>query len=171
MQMNRHAYDIVETTHQQIYNLQKLLCPKFFPDASYRSFRAMMKKTGKPLYMAALRLMFIGLVISGSVALQFFIEHSFPDCDLDLYVYSQSANLIASWLESRHYRLSVGQTFADFDDMFNASKTNPTPYDRLEGVFSVFTFLHPLSREKVQLIIVKNSIMHVVLRFHSSEWV
>ncbi|TFK61198.1 hypothetical protein BDN72DRAFT_721394, partial [Pluteus cervinus] len=70
------------------YALSYALHP-FFTFSQISIFREMQKK--------------LDIVISGSVAIQFFEAVRYDDCDLDLYVHVGNATRLKSWLKSIHY--------------------------------------------------------------------
>lgn len=87
-------YDEVQGHYEHNYSLNPILEP-FIPSEYIPTFRRLQKK--------------YGLVISGSVALQFFTRVTYPESDLDLYVEYARAFEVGKWLESE-----VGCTALDF---------------------------------------------------------
>ena len=107
------------------------------------------------------------MVISGSVAVQFFTGAKYPGCDLDIYVYQTHALLVGMWLESMNYRLTENGTAVRCVDSLLWAEHRL--YDHLRGIRNVFTFVQSFTGTKVQLIIVSKSIVEVILSFHSSK--
>ncbi|KAF4563771.1 hypothetical protein EYR36_003013 [Pleurotus pulmonarius] len=87
-------YAEVQGYYERNYSLKPILEP-FIPSMYIPAFRRLQKENG--------------LVISGSVALQFFTRVTYPESDLDLYVEYASAFEVGKWLESE-----VGCTALNF---------------------------------------------------------
>lgn len=77
-------YDEVQIFYQCNYSLDPILEP-FIPSEHIPAFRRLQGESG--------------LVISGSVALQFFTRVTYPESDLDLYVEYAHAFEVGNWLE------------------------------------------------------------------------
>lgn len=82
---SKAIYDEVQIFYQRNYSLNPILEP-FIPSEHIPAFRRLQKENG--------------LVISGSVALQFFTRITYPESDLDLYVEYACTFEVGTWLES-----------------------------------------------------------------------
>ena len=153
----------------RIYNLSNLLAPRYFPLIQYRNFRRLMKKTGEYFTSTGNRLNSLGLLISGSVALQFFMGTTWSESDLDLYVHLEGADLVGEWLQLQGYSLLSGQRFQNHPH-WNLPCEN-TYTGHMLGIRCVFTFRHHLSAQQVQLIVATRNVMEIIFRFHSSTYI
>jgi hypothetical protein len=110
------------------------------------------------------------MIISGSIALEFFDRTKYADADLDLYVDHHYRQPIILWLKSIGYtfmpRPSIGPQ--SLDTVLNEipRPTSPAVYP---GAMLVLDFVRPNSRSRIQLITSSASPLELVLSFHSSE--
>ena len=85
------------------FNVNRLLAPYFSDSLAFRSLQAR-----------------TGTLISGSTALQFFCEESWPGSDLDLYVPPQSKESVCRWVLGEGYMYKpTGTQFPDFEEALN----------------------------------------------------
>lgn len=144
------------------YRLYRIL-DRFFDEKEFKDFRELQKR--------------LQLIISGSVALQFFERKTFPDSDLDLYALDSDALEVGKWL------MSIGYTFirqpSDSTDPIIAMEetlANPTlavAYNNpgsITGFSCVFRFVNVAKNREIQLIVTWQHPVDVVIRFHSSEY-
>ncbi|KZT06468.1 uncharacterized protein LAESUDRAFT_725910, partial [Laetiporus sulphureus 93-53] len=112
-----------------------------------------------------------GTLIAGSTALQFFDRTSFPNSDLDLYVFMQHCREVGLWLLAEGYSyVQARSAHADFESALGDLNDAPVEVYNIPSVARVFTFSKsaPDGKElKVQLIMVIGAPMAVVLGFHS----
>ncbi|KAF8148270.1 hypothetical protein B0H34DRAFT_737622 [Crassisporium funariophilum] len=120
-----------------------------------------------------------GVLISGSIALQFFDRTFYPGSDLDLYVEHRYSEPIAWWLVSIGYTykprkeqgnrtlkealLRTSIVSPQLDDFF----TLESDYDQ-GGVANVYDFYKHNANCKIQLITTHHSSLEVILGFHST---
>lgn len=110
------------------------------------------------------------MIISGSIALEFFDRIKYADADLDLYVDHHYRQPIILWLKSIGYtfmpRPSIGPQ--KLDTVLNEipRPTSPAVYP---GAMLILDFVRPNSQSRIQLITLSASPLELVLSFHSSE--
>lgn len=118
------------------------------------------------------------MLISGSVALQFFARVLWNDCDLDLYIDVKYAQTVCQWLLTHNY-------------LFIPSNHNPVPLPTLLNNIPpphlpphlrfepantlsyinrnhVLDFQHAISGKKIQIVTSNGSPLQTILKFHSS---
>ena len=120
------------------------------------------------------------MLISGSIALQFFERVFYPESDLDLYVEIRYYKTIASWLISIGYiyESRPGQNSdQNLDEVLNTviptdgpRFAQPSTGDYADfGVVDVYDFHKPDDPDsKIQLVVSHYSPLEPILRFHSS---
>ncbi|TFK61186.1 hypothetical protein BDN72DRAFT_904310 [Pluteus cervinus] len=128
------------------------------------SIEELLKPFIDPLHTTAFRKLQqeLGVVISGSQAVQFFDRRRYEGSDLDLYAHSTVSQRLEDWLTT------VGYTRAKV--IKRAAVKGTQKVDRVEGlydgpVFSVATFHQRLSDHTVQVISTQNTVMEVILAF------
>lgn len=120
-----------------------------------------------------------GLLISGSVALEFFSGSSFNG-DLDLYCPLSSSVSIGLWLARIGYKFLANTTepsqaplfitdwgLAIEDRSTSTSTTSSSCYSFSSGIMRVWNFSR--NGETIQLIAVRSTPLSVILRFHSCQ--
>jgi hypothetical protein len=157
---SRDAYQAVARFRRRAFKIEKILTP-FVTDWS--AFRQLMETAGA--------------VISGSQALYFF-ERTQPDhkTDLDIYVEHRSAAELGLYLVEYEDYLFVpkssatkGQQDEESTDSTSDSDSDSdsVPYYGSSGIAGVFDFVRN-DGKKIQIITAVESVMAVILKFHSS---
>ncbi|RPD81365.1 hypothetical protein L226DRAFT_608610 [Lentinus tigrinus ALCF2SS1-7] len=146
--------------------------------ARARAFRSLQARTGT--------------LVSGSMALQFFMRAVWEESDLDLYVHMRHRREVALWLLDEGYRYKP----TDFQDpsfeveIAQCVERNPNGIYSMPGLMAIVTFVKPIPGErtrrpalaedgeeaeedaprelKVQIMVAKNTPMEVILGFHST---
>ncbi|TFK64427.1 hypothetical protein BDN72DRAFT_901579 [Pluteus cervinus] len=99
----------------------------------------------------------LGVVISGSIAIQFFDGDIYDGCDLDLYVHSVNAPLLIGWLTS------IGYTLSRSTRPFTLpSEGRPIAYME-HAIVKVETFTK--DSRAVQVISTRNTVIETILDF------
>jgi hypothetical protein len=156
----------------RVYNVN-LLLRRFFDDPL--AFRRLQRSTGT--------------LVSGSAALQFMDRTVYPESDLDIYTHPGHAQAIGHWLvktEGYAFLPTEGQTPRCFD-----SDTPSFPWRtfsnqadlllspsvsgcyRSQSIDAVYSFERTRVREettRVQIVSARNSPLHCILSFHSSQF-
>ncbi|KAK0451283.1 uncharacterized protein EV420DRAFT_1560053 [Desarmillaria tabescens] len=159
---NREAYQSIASFRKRAYTLNKYLLP-YFTEDQIASFRALQKE--------------LGILISGSTAIQFF-EHDageYEDSDLDLYVNHSRCYEVEAFLRKAGYRFrprkSQQETFEAnaglVDWLMNFIFFEPTSSYANPAIAGVFDFYNAADK-KVQLITAKYAPVDVILHFHST---
>ena len=120
------------------------------------------------------------MLISGSIALQFFERAVYPESDLDLYVEIRYYQVIAAWLISIGYTYKPRPGQYSEKEILNTKKSfapkggvkfaEPSTADYKDfGVADVYDF-HKSDPDdcKIQLVVSHYSPLEPILRFHSS---
>ncbi|TFK62301.1 hypothetical protein BDN72DRAFT_903337 [Pluteus cervinus] len=100
---------------------------------------------GVELSMLYLLQKHLGVVISGSVALQFFDRSTFEGSDLDLYVMKENSDALECWLQT------IGYTIVEKPAYVGTSITGVTTFGRY--------------RSGVQVISTRNTVVETILEF------
>ncbi|PBK62671.1 hypothetical protein ARMSODRAFT_1024652 [Armillaria solidipes] len=142
---NREACQSITSFRKRAYTLNKYLLP-YFTQEQITQFRALRKK--------------LGVLISGSTAIQFFEREEYKDSDLDLYVnYSQGYAVKTFLLKAGYHfrpRSTQEQTFEANADRV-ARMVHPQVFD-----------FYNAADKKIQLIASKYSPVDAILQFHST---
>ncbi len=121
-----------------------------------------------------------GLLISGSVALSFFNEETYPDSDLDLFVDFERRLPVFEFLEEAGYQYTkrIGQPptlEAVIDgrahsrpESFGITFSTPGDYPG-HHVVTVINFRRVDSERIVQVVLTRGLPLYSILQFHSSE--
>lgn len=163
----RKVYHIVKSYIKRTFNINRFLT-RFFPDPI--AFRSLQARTGT--------------LISGSSALQFLDRTFYPKSDLDLYMSTQVAEEVITWLVEAGFDFVPHQWQAQvLSDA--VAVLNPDTHDLAIAAFAdhplyasstikaVFTFVKPSTDPngtplKVQCIVAIVTPMSVICSFHSS---
>lgn len=114
---------------------------QFFEEDEITEFRKLQESTG--------------MLISGSLSLQFFAKTKFPGSDCDLYVETYSARKVTNWLLSIGYLCSADQDHESYS---------------MTGIQDVTKFLlDGIEMAPIHLVVCETSPIDTILRFHSSE--
>ena len=156
---------------KRAFNLDKLLS-RFFSHPEILRFRELQ--------------CFTGMLISGSIALQFFERVVYPDSDLDLYIEHRFSRQVADWLIDIGYKYAPLPGPPNPQSLEEAFRLNPHNRPYIPGIavllkdiiFSVekdyvtspfvFNFEKQNPRRKIQLISSLLSPIQRILGFHSS---
>ncbi|KJA12934.1 hypothetical protein HYPSUDRAFT_649054 [Hypholoma sublateritium FD-334 SS-4] len=167
----RYANTVVKSYMKRAFNLNKLLS-RFFSPTEIQRFRELQCSTG--------------MLISGSIALQFFERVLYPDSDLDLYIEHRFSRQVADWLVNIGYNYAPlpGQDNPQsLDEAFHRNPHNQTHIPRIavllkDIIFSVqkdyvtspfvFNFEKQNPYRKIQLISSLLSPLQRILGFHST---
>ena len=119
------------------------------------------------------------MIISGSVALEFFERTEYANSDLDLYVDDRFRRPVAIWLKSIGYKFLPRPAFGpkDLDAALNyeldEDETSPSIVgpmrNRYPKAILVLDFIKSNPHSRIQLITSSATPLEMVLRFHSSE--
>ncbi|KDQ52179.1 hypothetical protein JAAARDRAFT_139328 [Jaapia argillacea MUCL 33604] len=148
------ARRIVTLYMKNAWNINRVL-QKFFTDPL--TFRSLQARTST--------------LISGSTALQFFDRTTYPDSDLDLYVYKEWTEEICRWL------IRVGYVYTpkfdqDEDVLVAANvKISTVRLYKMRGVYNILDFFKPRMGKpdlKIQVITAERTPMQIILHFHST---
>lgn len=121
-----------------------------------------------------------GMIIGGSVALQYLDGRHFDFSDIDLYVQHRSRFPIIRWIITLGYIYSPNSdtTVQNFNKAIGTIDHTIEPGDedckRADGAYksaaSILTFRHPLNSEIIQLITTHWNPLEMILNFHSSAY-
>lgn len=164
------AYGVVRSYIKRTFNVNRLL-NRFFQDPL--AFRSLQARTG--------------MIIAGSLALQYFDRTHYPSSDLDLYLMPKAMVEVTAWLAEAGYEFEpYPEQPPNLQDAMNALMDEPGtdfltgavlehPLYPTRSIHGVYTFTkHPTNSSgsnqplKVQCIVSKASPMQVVFSFHSS---
>jgi len=175
--LSRDARIAVQDYEVRVFSPNRLL-EQFFPDPF--EFRSLQCRTGT--------------LVSGSQALQLLSRCRWPNSDLDLYVWQESALEVCAWLEGQGYeykplyfqsedleetlessiisglqRMALNQDQIDEEEAAEIAE-DVTFYDH-NSIANVIAFEKETGLEtlKTQVIIGRNSPMEMILSFHSSK--
>lgn len=162
--VSKSARHTLQSYLNRRYKLSLLLA-RFFSEAQTEELRTLMSSTG--------------MLISGSMALQFFDRIIYPDSDLDLYLPLQYAWQIADWLVSAGYTYApkkaslptVDIALLDATENHDRGYTGNTPSTN-RGYLNatcVLDFTATDPPRKVQLMCTLRSTIELILGFHSSK--
>ncbi|TFK62302.1 hypothetical protein BDN72DRAFT_737265, partial [Pluteus cervinus] len=143
--VNQWARDLVSGYMIEEFSINELLLP-FFHSPHITAFRKLQEE--------------LGVVISGSQAVQFFERKRFKDSDLDLYAHSTVSPRLEDWLTTVGYRrANVVERTVDTGE-----------HERAEGFYEgpitrVVTFQNRFSKRIVQVISTRHTVLEVILAF------
>ncbi|TFK57927.1 hypothetical protein BDN72DRAFT_782729, partial [Pluteus cervinus] len=143
---NTWARDLVNGYMADHFSINKLLEP-FFDSPDITAFRQLQQK--------------LGVVISGSQAVQFFDRRRFEGSDLDLYAHSTVSHRLEDWLTTVGYKRAK---------VVDRAKAGGEKLERVDGFYDgpvtrVATFHKRLGDETVQVISTRNTVIEVILAF------
>ncbi|KAK7457759.1 hypothetical protein VKT23_010098 [Stygiomarasmius scandens] len=158
--VNKLSRIAVESYNRLAFDVERILCPFF-------------KENDQVHEITEFRMLqyTIGMLISGSSALQFFDCTVYPESDLDLYICLDQATLVTDFLVriGYAYQPSLSQ-----DDNLSVALSNaagpleevPVPWESYNGngITGVFTFVR--WGRRIQIITCFECAMHVILGFH-----
>lgn len=160
------AQNAVAAFMKRAYRLEPFLAP-FFTPQQYVVFQEIQAHTG--------------LIILGSVAMQFFLRVRYEQSDLDLYVNHRHIGVVHEFLLAAGYiytEILPGECFSAakvrLDEVFRfsmtfCSNTTSATYSG-RGLFAVLCYTKG-DETKIDLVTTLFSPIQVVLGFHSSEFI
>lgn len=160
--VSREARERVASYLRRRFRLYEALKP-FMAAENFESFRALMARCQ--------------MVISGSVALQFFSRIVWPESDMDLYVDERFASIVATWFNEEEYTLIAGSLIslrrhrpADFRDGEPNSglEFDPATFGGYAGVRTVMTYRYKVTGRIVQVVSCGGTPVQTIIKFHSS---
>ncbi|KAF5340172.1 hypothetical protein D9758_014989 [Tetrapyrgos nigripes] len=163
--VNKKARELVLGYNERCFRIRKLLLRFFDTLSNVARFRILQYE--------------LGLLVSGSTALQFFDDIVYPNSDLDTYVELTKFRPYADFLFEIGYAfVPVQGQVRDFETAFSAalSAERPAPVHHVggldwegyhgNGMAEVFNF--EKGRKKVQVITCVHTPIEVILHFHST---
>jgi len=174
--LSRDARIAVQAYEQYTFSPNKLLRRFFYDPLGFRSLQAR-----------------TGTLISGSQALQLLGRCRWPDSDLDIYVWKESALEVCAWIKDEGY--TYKPLYFQTNDLEQTLKSNiyqvlmkdPVPIDQLHedeaeeiledialynhnSISNVINFEKDIGSKvlKTQVVIAKYSPLEMILSFHSS---
>ncbi|EJD33901.1 hypothetical protein AURDEDRAFT_177031 [Auricularia subglabra TFB-10046 SS5] len=153
----RHMKAVVAHSLPRLYDIDVFLA-QFFGDLS-AEFRFLQACTG--------------LLISGSQALQFLDRTRYGSCDIDLYVGALAALVVIDWLLYRGFVLLSPRSSpfrrrtGTLPNLISHARIRGNRYFLRPG-HSLFQFISPCGRWKVDLIVSTHSPFSAVCDFHST---
>ncbi|KJA14209.1 hypothetical protein HYPSUDRAFT_220598 [Hypholoma sublateritium FD-334 SS-4] len=166
----KHTHAVVKSYMKRAFDIDKLLA-RFFSPAEILRFRELQCSTG--------------MIISGSIALQFFERVVYPDSDLNLYIEYRFSRQVADWLVKSGYNYAPRpepDTPQSLEDAFlcnpHSREDFPERTSFLKNSFSrtedyvlpltIFNFEKRHPHRKIQLVTSLMSPLQRVLGFHST---
>ncbi|KAK0452790.1 uncharacterized protein EV420DRAFT_1273623 [Desarmillaria tabescens] len=138
-----------------------------------------------PFFSACEQLLFIqiqcliGFIISGSMALSFFMEIIFEEADLDLYIeFGRRIPVFEFMLQAGYIympRLKQNPSLEDIIDKGDMTIMNPPKVTfssagdyKGQTIIAMLDFVCPGSERKVQIMLTRGTPIYCVLQFHST---
>ncbi|KAJ6530282.1 hypothetical protein B0H19DRAFT_1006407 [Mycena capillaripes] len=146
----RRIYTLVKNV---CFDLHRLLLPFFGDTTEVQRFRLMQSLTDT--------------LISGSIALQYFNRLTWPESDLDVYVYRPSARIVVDFIVTNGYTFGPRKSQnKDVSEQLSVSISDIPPSYLGRGIADVLDF-HK-GDKKIQVIVAESTPMETILGFHST---
>ncbi|TFK60847.1 hypothetical protein BDN72DRAFT_723654, partial [Pluteus cervinus] len=145
--INVWARDLVSGYMAEHFSIYKLLEP-FFHSPDITALRKLQQE--------------LGVVISGSQALQFFDRRTFEDSDLDLYAHSTVSPRVEAWLSSVGYKRAV---IVERPEVAREGQRIDSFYEGPITRVATFHSRLPSRSRTVQVISTRDTVMEVILAF------
>ena len=154
--LHRQLYYYFLAIRSLLFDINHVLSPFFANPTEFRVLQA-----------------YTGLLISGSMALQFLNRCTFGETDLDLYVEQHSAYVVIDWLTNHGYSMIPRRRQGrNVRSMFSVRELRDPAvrggYSHRPGQVCI-QFNGVFSKRKIDLIVTRDTVLSSILDFHSSE--